>query len=109
MEIKSKVIVTVLGNSEGEICRGGWGPRRSSEETTEITKGLLGRLYGDQVIIEYYDMAKADDFKRNSELLAKVPENRMYYPLVFVGDELKIVGSAEYYQILYTVRELVEA
>jgi hypothetical protein len=23
VEIKSKVVVTVLGNSEGEICRGG--------------------------------------------------------------------------------------
>lgn len=59
--------------------------------------------------IEYYDMAKSDDLKQNSELLAKVPENRMYYPLVFADGELKIVGSAEYYQILYMVRELVDA
>jgi hypothetical protein len=66
-------------------------------------------MYGDQVSIEYYDMAKPDEYKLNSELLAKVPENRMYYPMVFVGDELKIVGSAEYYQILYMVRELVAA
>ena len=109
MEIKSRVNVTVLGNSEGEICRSGWGPRRSSEETTEITRGLLGRLYGDQVSIEYYDTAKPDDLVRSSELLAKVPEHRMYYPLVFIDGELKIVGSAEYYQILYSVRELVDA
>ena len=59
--------------------------------------------------IEYYDMAKSDDLKQNSGLLAKVPENRMYYPLVFADGELKIVGSAEYYQILYMVRELVDA
>ena len=109
MEIKSKVVVLVLGNSESEVCRCGWGPRRSSEETTEITKGLLERLYGDQVSIEYYDMAKTDYFKQNSELLAKVPEDRMYYPLVFADGELKIVGSAEYYQVLYMVRELIDA
>ena len=54
-------------------------------------------------------MAKADAQKQNSELLAKVPENQMYYPLVFADGELKIVGSAEYYQILYMVRELVDA
>jgi disulfide oxidoreductase YuzD len=54
-------------------------------------------------------MAKSDDFKQNSELLAKVPEDRMYYPLVFADGELKIVGSAEYYQVLYMVRELIDA
>lgn len=66
-------------------------------------------MYGDQVSIEYYDTAKPDDLARSSEFLAKVPENRMYYPLVFIDGELKIVGSAEYYQILYSVRELVDA
>ena len=54
-------------------------------------------------------MAKADGDKQNNELLAKVPENRMYYPLVFADGELKIVGSAEYYQIMYMVCELLDA
>lgn len=52
------LVVTVLGNSEGELCRGGWGPRRSSAETTEFTRAYLGRLYGDRVRIEYLDAAR---------------------------------------------------
>jgi hypothetical protein len=29
----------------------------------------------------------------------------MFYPMVFIGDELKMAGSAEYYEVLYAVRE----
>jgi disulfide oxidoreductase YuzD len=70
---------------------------------------LLDRLYGDKVSVEFYDMATTGAQKEKSELLAKVPENQMYYPLVFANGELKIVGSAEYYQVLYMVRELIAA
>jgi hypothetical protein len=29
----------------------------------------------------------------------------LYYPLVFIDNELKLAGSAEYYEVLYLVRE----
>ena len=107
METKTQVKVVVLGNSESEICRGGWGPRRSSEETTEITKGLLDRLYGDAVSIEYYDMSIPEDATKQAELISRVPGNRQFFPMVFIDGELKAVGSAEYNQILYLVREVI--
>jgi disulfide oxidoreductase YuzD len=54
-------------------------------------------------------MAKPVDSEQMQTLLAKVPEDRLYYPLVFADGELKAVGSAEYYQILHIVRELIDA
>ncbi len=32
----------------------------------------------------------------------------LYYPLVFIDNELKLAGSAEYYEVLYLVREALE-
>lgn len=43
--------------------------------------------------------------KRCQPLLDKVPQGYLYYPLVFINDELAIVGSAEYYEILNAVRQ----
>ena len=37
-----------------------------------------------------------------------MPEGYLYYPLLFVNGELKNVGSAEYYEILYVIREMLE-
>jgi hypothetical protein len=39
-----------------------------------------------------------------ADLLERVPENRRYYPIVFVNGEPRIAGSAEYYEVLYAVR-----
>lgn len=64
-------------------------------------------MYGDKVSIEYFDMAVGNQ-ARPTELLAKVPGNRQFFPMVFVNDELKAVGSAEYHQILYLVREALQ-
>ena len=41
-------------------------------------------------------------------LLAQVPERSYYYPLVFVNGELKLVGTAEYYEVLHLVREMLQ-
>ncbi|MCE5259278.1 MAG: glutaredoxin [Chloroflexi bacterium] len=72
-----------------------------------MTKGLLDRLYGDKVSIEYYDMSMPEDAAKQTELLSRVPGNRQFFPMVFIDGELKSVGSAEYQQILYLVREVI--
>lgn len=76
-------------------------------ETTEITKGYVRHFYADRVDVEYYDMAVPEQYEAKKALLDSVPKGYMYYPLVFVGEELKTVGSAEYYEVLYAVREVL--
>ena len=68
----------------------------------------LNRFFGDQVTVEYFDMADPQHREDKQKLLAKVPENRLYYPLVFVDGEPAIAGSAEYYEVLYAVRAALD-
>ena len=53
-------------------------------------------------------MAMPDEAASQAHLVAKVPGNRQFYPMVFINDELKSVGSAEYHQVLYLVRETID-
>ncbi len=66
-------------------------------------------MYGERVSVEYHDMAVPGKAEQMKDLLETVPKNRLYYPLVFVNGQFKVAGSAEYYQVLYAVRDLVDA
>jgi disulfide oxidoreductase YuzD len=66
-------------------------------------------MFGDAVQIAYYEMADPVPNEQAQELLKQVPEGYLYYPLVYVNDKLQIVGSAQYYEIYYAVREVLGA
>jgi disulfide oxidoreductase YuzD len=53
-------------------------------------------------------MAMPEEAERHKDLLAQVQDRYFFYPLVFVNGELKLVGSAEYYEVLHVVRELLQ-
>lgn len=67
----------------------------------------LQRFYGDRVVVEYYDMANPEAYAQQKHLLEQVPEGYFFYPFVFVDGQLKLAGSAEYYEVLYAVREVL--
>ena len=77
-------------------------------ETAEFTATYLARFYGDKVRLEYYDMAEPGQQEKHKALLDQVEGQYIFYPLVFINDQLKVVGSAEYYDVLYAVREALE-
>jgi len=52
-------------------------------------------------------MSIPEDATKQAELISRVPGNRQFFPMVFIDGELKAVGSAEYNQILYLVREVI--
>ncbi len=72
-----------------------------------MTKAYLQYFFGDQVTLDHYDMSIPDQYAQGKVWLEKVPEGYLFYPLVFVNEELRIVGSAEYYEILSAVREIL--
>jgi disulfide oxidoreductase YuzD len=76
-------------------------------ETAEMSKAYLQYYFGDQVELEHYDMAIPEQYEKGKVWLDQVPEGYLFYPLVFVNGELRVVGSAEYYEILGAVREVV--
>ncbi len=65
----------------------------------------LQHFFGDQVTVRYLEMAEPEQKAQVEDLLAQVPRGYMFYPLVFVGDSLELVGSAEYYEVLYAVQQ----
>ena len=78
-------------------------------ETTELTKGYLRRMFGERVQVEYYDMALPDQYEQHKVLLEQVPQGYLYYPMVFVNDELKVTAGADPYQVMYVVQEVLQA
>jgi len=69
----------------------------------------MDRFFKGQVSLRHYDMFKPEEAEHAQDLLAKVPQGYLYYPLVFVNGDLRIVGSAQYYEILGEVRGLLQA
>lgn len=49
-------------------------------------------------------MATASEGSVPQELLQDVADSQRIYPLVFVDGELRIAGSAEYYDVIYALR-----
>lgn len=63
---------------------------------------------GDAVSVTYVDAADPATLERYAGLLAQVPETRRLYPLVFVNDQLAVIGSADFYDIAYHVQRVAE-
>lgn len=55
------------------------------------------------------DAAKPENEERVNGLLARVSGSYMFYPMVFINDEIAMAGSAEYYEVLYAVRDALGA
>lgn len=68
----------------------------------------LHRFYGDRVKVEYYDMANPEYFEQHKDLLDQVPPDRFFYPFTFINGKLELVGTCDYYPILYALRDIVE-
>lgn len=77
-------------------------------ETTETTRFYLGRMYGERVRVDYYDVANPEEQQAAQHLLDTVDDPGAYYPLVFVDGKLMITGSAEFYHVLRAVQEVVQ-
>ena len=72
-----------------------------------MTQAYLNYFFKDKVSLEHFDMAIPEQHAQAKAWLEKVPQGYLYYPIVFVNDELRLVGSAEYYEVLAAVRELM--
>jgi len=69
----------------------------------------MDRFFEGQANLRHYDMVKPEEAEQVRDLLEQVPQGYLYYPLVFINGELRIIGSAQYYEILGEVRDLLQA
>lgn len=57
--------------------------------------------------MEYVDLADAEAQTEYSELMAIIEERSLPYPLVALNGQLRLAGTAQYYQVLPLVEELL--
>jgi disulfide oxidoreductase YuzD len=64
--------------------------------------------HGQDVQVDYVDLADPAAQAEFSELMAVIEERNLPYPLVAVNDHLRLAGSAQYYQVLPLVEDLLQ-
>lgn len=52
-------------------------------------------------------MSIPEQYEQQKALAESLDGQRFFYPLVFVNGELKLSGTAEYYEILYVLRDML--
>ena len=61
--------------------------------------------FGESVEVEYLDLADPENELQFSGVVTMAEEQNLAYPLVAVGGQLRLAGSAQYYHILPLVEE----
>jgi disulfide oxidoreductase YuzD len=64
--------------------------------------------FGDAVKIDYVDLADAEGQARYADLLALVEDGDLPYPLVAINGQLRLAGTAHFYQVLPYVEEALQ-
>ena len=57
--------------------------------------------------VEYFDLAEPGVQAGFPELFAQAEAQKLPYPLVMINDQLKLVGSARYYEVLPLVEQAI--
>ncbi len=68
----------------------------------------LRHFFGDRVTVRHLEMTNPAQRAEAEPLLAQVPQGYMFYPLVYIDGNLELVGSAEYYEVLYAVQQVLQ-
>jgi len=70
-----------------------------------MARQFLDNVYGDEVLVEYYDAAIPEEAAMFPELIKEAGERHIAYPLVLVNGELRVSGGVDTYQLMFIVDE----
>ncbi len=93
--------VTIFDHSGEEHCSGQCGLDRLQDEIAFVTEHLK-RRFGDQVAVEYIDLAESP---RHEALMEKIRAHNLPMPVVAINGVFKLSGSVEF----RTIKEAIEA
>jgi disulfide oxidoreductase YuzD len=65
--------------------------------------------HGQAVEVEYVDLADTEAQAQFAELLSVIEDRNLPYPLVAINGQLRLAGSAHFYQVLPLVEQALEA
>ncbi|WP_010647332.1 YuzD family protein [Oceanobacillus massiliensis] len=85
-----KVMITVYGAEQ--ICASCVGAP-GSKDTYEWLQAAIGRKYIDDAITyEYIDINQPPDEEKHKQFVEQIVEEDLFYPIVFVNDEMVAEG-----------------
>ena len=101
--------VTIFDNSEGEHCSS-CEVGSSSREAIEFAIEHLKKRYGDEVQIEYLDLAEPQARRHHPEVVEQIVGQHIPLPLVAINGVPRLSGIFEYRMIvdaIETQREVI--
>lgn len=84
------ILITIYGAEQ--ICASCVGAP-GSRDTYEWLQAAIGRKYvDDSIAYEYIDMNQPPDVEKHQQFVERIYEEDLFYPIVFVNDEMVAEG-----------------
>jgi len=96
--------VTIFDNAGETQCTGCYRISRSLEEIAVVIQNLR-RKYGDEVEVEYIDLAESPE---SSDVMEQIRAQNLPSPVVAINGVLRLAGSVEYREIMEVIETLKE-
>ncbi len=87
---------------EGKVCLEGCGADWCAPEVQQEATERLRQIHGDQVRVEFVDLADPGWQARNPQVAANVQSGGLHLPLLMINSEVRITGH-------FDLRQLVDA
>jgi disulfide oxidoreductase YuzD len=94
--MKPPISVTLFDDSSGEHCLG-------CGERFDLVIERLKERYGDEVVVEYLDLAEPAARLQHQEVVNRVKETGLMLPLVAINGVLRLCGGVEYRTIVEAI------
>lgn len=100
--------VTVIDDTSAEKCEGRCGLDFSSPEAVGEVSGLLNKLYGETVQLEYIDLAENSASLSYPEIVERIRAENLALPLLLINDKLRISGYFDIYLLQSAIQVELE-
>ena len=105
---KHTVQITIIDESTGEKCDAHCGVDWSSPEAIALATKRIKDRFGDQVQLEYIDLAKPTTNHYASELEQRIRDKNFTLPLLVINGQPKISGQFDIHLLLDAIEAEME-
>ena len=103
--MSSSIQVTIIDDAKAEKCEGHCGLDFSTPQAVEEIAGLLNKLYGETVRLEYLNLAEPSTSRSHPEIVERVRTENLALPLLLINGNLRISG----YFDIYLLQNVIQA
>ena len=108
MTPQPSIKVTIFDHSQHEKCQGRCGLDFTSPEVVESITELLKKLFGDEVQLEYFDLADPLAQSFYPGLVGKIRAENLPLPSLFINNKLRVSGYFDAYLLQSAIQAEME-